>query len=144
MLNFVLRRRIWVCGLDAGNGVVPLGNAFATFRKSRVLKDLKILVTPDQKPKHLPKIYEPSQNSTRQKNDIQQVRRWLATNIRRHRTKFTRYDNLAPGPCVPALGPSRRRHYFPSPRNVRKRICTHTASHPRTTQSTVGHWHNVV
>jgi len=41
MLNFVLRRRIWVCGLDAGNGAVPLGNAFATFRKNRVLKDLK-------------------------------------------------------------------------------------------------------
>jgi hypothetical protein len=123
---------------------VPLGNAFATFRKNHVLKDPKILVTPDQKPKHFPKIYAPPQNFTRQKNDIQQVRRWLATNIRRHRTKFTRYDDLAAGPCVPALGPSWRRHYFPSLRNIGKRICRHTASHPRSTQSTVGHWHVVV
>jgi len=30
------------------------------------------------------------------------------------------------------------------PRNVGKRICRHTASQPRRTQSTAGHWHNVV
>jgi hypothetical protein len=56
--------------------VLSLRNPFPTFRKNRVFNDLKILVTPDQKHKHFPEIYEPPQNSTRQDGGIQQARRW--------------------------------------------------------------------
>ena len=141
ILNFVLQRRIWVCGLDVGNGAVSLGNPFPTFRKNLVFKKLKFLVTPDQKHKHFPKIYEPPQNSTRQNSGIQQARRWLATNIRRHRTKFSHYDDLALGLCASALDLQDEGITFL--RNVGKRICSDT-SHLRRRQSTVGHWYNVV
>jgi len=46
---------------------------------------------------NFPKIYEPLQNSNSQKCDVKQVPHWGPTNIRCHRTKFSRPCDLEPG-----------------------------------------------
>ena len=47
---------------------------------------------------NFPKICEPRQNSTRMTGDIKQV----PTNIRRHRTDFSRHGDRATGICTPS------------------------------------------
>jgi len=39
--------------------------------------------------------------SRRQKSDIEKIPYWAPTNIRRHRTKFSRHGALAPGIRIP-------------------------------------------
>ena len=45
-------------------------------------------------PQIFEKVYEPPQNSRRQKGDIKQVLYWWPTNIWHHRSKFSRPDDL--------------------------------------------------
>ena len=49
------------------------------------------------------KIYEPSQNSKRQKCDMKQFPYWEPTNIRRPRTQFSRHGELQPKVYAPLV-----------------------------------------
>jgi predicted metal-dependent hydrolase len=49
------------------------------------------------------KIYEPPQNSRRQKSDTNLVPCWGSQNITRHRTNFRCHGNMAPRICEPLL-----------------------------------------
>jgi len=47
--------------------------------------------------------FKPSQNSRRQKDDVNQVPYRGLTNIRRQRTKFSRHGDRTPGDCALVL-----------------------------------------
>jgi hypothetical protein len=50
---------------------------------------------------NFPKIQEPTQNSKRHMGDTKQELSWGPTDIRRHRTNFSRPGDLAPRICTP-------------------------------------------